>query len=66
MHFGTKSYFKSNHNHTAKQTLTAIIIGSQNVTFLSINYLVLIMVESYNPTIFKFFFIINVDIQIIF
>jgi hypothetical protein len=33
MHFGTKNYLKSNHNHTVKQTLDSIIVSSSNMFY---------------------------------
>jgi hypothetical protein len=42
MHFGTKSYLKSNRNHTAKQTLTRVKINDRRLCELMFNLPVLL------------------------
>jgi hypothetical protein len=49
MHFGTKSYLKSTHNHTAKHALFLLRIGTISFSLLAIRHLLFFSCQS-TPT----------------
>jgi hypothetical protein len=57
MHFGTKSYLKSNHNHTVKQaisTLLQFLLNSNKVSSVYLPPHVILMMKNISIELFSY------------